>query len=68
MLVRMWRKRNKHSSVFDGIENWYNYSGNQSGGLSELKIHLPEDPAIPVLGIYPKDAPTHATSAHASLC
>jgi hypothetical protein len=25
--------------------------------LIKLKIDLPEDPAIPVLGIYPKDAP-----------
>jgi hypothetical protein len=24
-----------------------------------LKIVLPEDPAIPLLGIYPKDVPTH---------
>jgi hypothetical protein len=26
--------------------------------LSNLEIDLPEDPAIPLLGIYPKDAPT----------
>ena len=25
--------------------------------LRELEIDLPEDPAIPLLGIYPKDAP-----------
>jgi hypothetical protein len=25
-----------------------------------LNIVLPEDPAIPLLGIYPKDAPTHS--------
>jgi hypothetical protein len=25
--------------------------------MKGLKINLPEDPAIPLLGIYPKDAP-----------
>jgi len=30
--------------------------------LRKLKIDLPEDPAIPVLGIYPKDS-HHATGA-----
>jgi hypothetical protein len=36
----------------------YNHSGNQSGGSSEkLDIVLPEDPAIPLLGIYPEDVP-----------
>jgi len=27
--------------------------------LRKLDITLPEDPAIPLLGIYPKDAPTY---------
>ena len=26
--------------------------------MKGLKINLPEDPAIPLLGTYPKDAPT----------
>jgi hypothetical protein len=51
----MWRK--EHSSTVDGIANWYNNYGNQSGSSSEkLEIVLPEDPAIPLLSIYPKDA------------
>ena len=25
----------EHSSIAGGIANWYNYSGNQSGGSSE---------------------------------
>ena len=42
------------------ITSWYNHSENQSGGSSEnLDIILPEDPAIPLLGIYPKDSPTY---------
>ena len=37
----------------------YNNSGNQSGDSSEkMDIVLPEDPAIPLLGIYPEDVPT----------
>ena len=31
--------------------NWYNYYGEQNGGLKKLKIELPYDPAIPLLGI-----------------
>jgi hypothetical protein len=29
-----------------------------------LDIVLPEDPAIPLLGIYPEDAPTYITRTH----
>jgi hypothetical protein len=48
-------KKEEHSSITGGIANWYNYSGNQSDGSSEkLEIALPEDPAIPLLGILPK--------------
>jgi len=28
-------EKKEHSSVFEGIANWYNHSGNQSGGASE---------------------------------
>jgi hypothetical protein len=34
MLARMRRKK-EHSSIAGGMENWYNYSGNQSEGSSE---------------------------------
>jgi hypothetical protein len=34
MLERMWRKRD-HSSIAGGIANWYNHSGNKSGGSLE---------------------------------
>jgi len=55
-------EKEEHSSIVGGIADWYNHSGNQSGGSSEnwtLDIELPKDPAIPHLGIYPKDAPTY---------
>jgi len=53
-------EKEEHSSIVGGIANWYNHSGNQYKGSSKkLDIVLPEDPAIPLLGIYPKDAPTY---------
>ena len=54
-------KREEHSSTVGGVLSWYNHFGNQSGGPSEkLDIALlPDDPAIPLLSIYPKDAPTY---------
>jgi hypothetical protein len=37
-----------------------NHSWNQSGGSSrKLEIDPPEDPAIPLLGIYPNNAPPY---------
>jgi hypothetical protein len=30
-----WQQKEKHSSIVGGIANWYNHSGNQSGGSSE---------------------------------
>jgi hypothetical protein len=43
-----------------GIASWYNHSGNQFGGSSENLTYylLPEDPGIPLLGIFPEDAPS----------
>jgi hypothetical protein len=56
MLARMWRKRNTPPFLV----------GLQAGTTLEISlavlrkvgIVLPEDPAIPLLGIYPEDAPT----------
>jgi hypothetical protein len=49
-----------HSSIVGGIASLYKHSGNQSENqfLRKLDIVLPEDPAIPLLGIYPEDALT----------
>ena len=35
--------------------NWYSYSGKLWKFLQKLKIELPSDPAIVLLGLYPKD-------------
>ena len=51
-------EKKEHSSIDGRIANWYNHSGNKSGGSSQkLEIDSPEDPAIPLLGIFSKDAP-----------
>ena len=43
------------SYTVGGNVNWYSHSGEQYGGsLKKLKIELPHDPAIPLLGIYEK--------------
>jgi hypothetical protein len=47
-------EKEEHSSIVGGIARLYNHSGNQS----KLHIVLLEDPAIPLLGIYPEDVPT----------
>ena len=48
-----------HSPIAGGIATWYNHSGIQYDVFSEkLEIVLPEYPAIPLLCIYPEDAPT----------
>ena len=48
-----------------GNVNWYSHYGEQYGGFSKkkkkkktLKIELPYNPAIPLLGIYPKKLKT----------
>ena len=51
-------EKEEHSSIVGGIASWYNHSGNQFGSSSEkLDIVLPEDPAIPLLGMNPEDVP-----------
>jgi hypothetical protein len=52
MLERMWRKRNTPSKLVQPLQKsvWQ--------FLRKLDIVLPDDPAIPLLGIYPEDVPT----------
>ena len=47
------------SYTVGGNVNWCSHYGKQYGGSSKkLKTELPYDPAIPLLGIYPKDTKT----------
>jgi hypothetical protein len=48
-------EKEEHSSIAGGTASCYNHSG---GSSEKLDIVLPEDPAKPVLGKYPEDAPT----------
>ena len=53
----MQRKGNPRT--LDGNVNWCSHCGKQYGGFSKkLKKELPYDPAIPLLGIYPKKIKT----------
>jgi hypothetical protein len=56
MLVRMWRKRNI-PPLLVGLQDGTTTLESVWRFLRKLEIELPENPAIPLLGIYPKDAP-----------
>jgi hypothetical protein len=58
MLERMWRKRNT-LPLLVGLQASTTILEISLQFLRKLDIVLPEDPTIPLLGIYPKDSPTH---------
>ena len=60
-------EKEEHSSITGRIANWYNHSARFWQFLRKLDIVLPEDPAIPFLGIYQKMF-HHNTRTHAPLC
>uniref|UniRef100_A0A8C9CJ30 Uncharacterized protein n=1 Tax=Phocoena sinus TaxID=42100 RepID=A0A8C9CJ30_PHOSS len=53
VLVRVFRKHENPPSYTVGNVNWCSHYGEQYGGsFKKLKLELPYDPAIPLLGIY----------------
>ena len=49
-------EKEKPSCTVGGNENWCSHSGKQYGGfLKKLKVELPCNPAIALLGIYAKN-------------
>ena len=65
MLLRMWSKGN-NSFIVGASENLFNHLENQLCVCVRRKTEevLPKDPAIPLMGIYPNDAPiSHKTLA-----
>ena len=54
MLVRMWRKGNL-LALLVGMQTGAATLENSMEFFKKLKIELPYDPAIALLGIYPKD-------------
>jgi hypothetical protein len=57
MLARLWRKRNT-PPLLVGLQACETTLEPVWRFLRKLDIVLPEDPAIPLLGIYPEDATT----------
>jgi hypothetical protein len=57
MLAKMWRKRNT-PTLLVGLQGCTTTVEICLGFLRKLDIVLLEDPAIPLLGIYPEDVPT----------
>jgi hypothetical protein len=57
MLARMWRKRSTPPLLVE-LQASATIWKSVWQFLRKLDIVLPEDPAIPLLGIYPEDAPT----------
>ena len=48
-------EKEEPSCTVGGNATWYSHSGKLWRFLEKLKIELPYDPAIALLGIYPKD-------------
>ena len=48
-------EKKEPSSTAGGSANWCSCSGKQYGFLRKLRIDLPYNPAIPLLGIYPEN-------------
>jgi hypothetical protein len=57
MLVRMWGKRNPHTLLV-GMQDGASTLEKIWRLLKNLNIDLQYDPAIPLLGIYPKECDT----------
>jgi hypothetical protein len=64
MQVRMWRKRNIPPTLLMGLQTGTTTLEINVEVPQILKKDLPENPAIPLLGIYPKDAPP----GHRAIC
>ena len=57
MLERMWRKENP-SALLVGMQTGVATAENSMEFLRKLKVERPFDPAIPLLGLYPKSPET----------
>jgi hypothetical protein len=51
-------EKEEHFSIVGGIASLYNHSISVWRFFKKLDVVLLEDPAIPVLSIYPEDVPT----------
>ena len=53
-----WGERRPLCTI-DGNVNWCSHYGKEYGVSSKFKIELPYDPAISLLGMYPKEMETY---------
>ena len=67
MLVRMWRNRNP-LALLVGMQTGAAALENSVEVPKKLKIELPYDPAIALLGIYPKIQECLFIGAHVPQC
>ena len=44
--------------IINGNVNWCSHYKKQNEGLKKLKVELPYDPVVPLLGIYSKNMKT----------
>ena len=51
-------KKRKSPYTIGGKVNWYSFYGEAWTFFKKLKIELPYDPVIPLLGIYPEKTVT----------
>jgi len=61
-------EKEEHSSTVGGIVDWYNHSGNQSGGSSENRTLDYLRTQIYLSWAYTQMMPQHVTKTHAPLC
>ena len=61
-------ERRDPSYAIGGNVNLCNYGEQYGGSLRKLKIELPYDPAIPLLGIYPDKTINQKESYHNVHC
>ena len=59
MLARTWWRKRNTPPLLLGLKVHSTTLEISLGFLRKLDIVLPENPAIPLLGIYPKDAPAY---------
>ena len=59
MLEGMRRNRNPHTLLVGLQTGTATMENSMELPQKKLRINLPNDPAIPLLGIYPKDLKTH---------
>jgi len=61
-------KKEEHSSIVGGIADWYNHSGNQSGGSSENWTLNYLRTQLYLSWAYTHKMPQHIKKTHAPLC